>query len=465
MQRQTRLVLAAALLLAACGGGATQGNNPGNNPGAGDCPTGGQGSLEVQVTGLPSGVQARVRVSGPGGYSRDLTGSQTLGVNTGTYTVQAERVIDTHPIVRQVYRVAQGAQTQVCVRNNETSRARVEYSLIPTSGKVWFGDATRSRVYGFSRDSLGTGGSVTPSPDADTRAYVALAFDREGNLWVGRQFGSEPHLYRYPAASLTGSSPTPDRQINVGGLAQDRRIDDMAFDPEGNLWVAEADSDTIFRLGRADLETAGSGVTTIAPGVIVSVDDPRSLAFDREGNLWVGQADSGAPTPPAVLRYDRSRLGSSIPAGQGPDRTLITLHWDGTNRLGNSDLAFDGQGNLWVMSLNSGTLHRLPQAVLSGTGSQTFNSPATDGVVRIFLGNGRLYGMAFDEGGGLWITYDPAGPGHRFARLSPGQLTSSTPAGSPRTPERLFDASSVSRTHSPALFPAPAGLPLFHSLP
>ncbi len=51
------------------------------------------GALEVNVTGLPDGVDANVTVSGPGGFSQVLTGSKTLGgLEAGTYTVSASDV-------------------------------------------------------------------------------------------------------------------------------------------------------------------------------------------------------------------------------------------------------------------------------------------------------------------------------------------------------------------------------------
>lgn len=79
-----RLSLAVAvcmsLLLAAC----TTGDN-GPTP----------GTLNVTVSGLPEGVAAAVNVSGPGGFSRTLSASQTLTELTpGSYTVSADEVTD-----------------------------------------------------------------------------------------------------------------------------------------------------------------------------------------------------------------------------------------------------------------------------------------------------------------------------------------------------------------------------------
>ena len=67
------------LLLSACGGGGPTGPST--------------GSLAVTVSGLPGGASAAVNVVGPGGFSRALTGSQTLsGLTPGSYTVAADLV-------------------------------------------------------------------------------------------------------------------------------------------------------------------------------------------------------------------------------------------------------------------------------------------------------------------------------------------------------------------------------------
>jgi hypothetical protein len=79
MIQSRRLAPILLMLLAACGGSDPSG------------PSG--GSLAVSVSGLPSGADAAVRVTGPGGYSHDVSATQTLsGLAAGTYTVAADPV-------------------------------------------------------------------------------------------------------------------------------------------------------------------------------------------------------------------------------------------------------------------------------------------------------------------------------------------------------------------------------------
>jgi hypothetical protein len=76
MTHSRRIVPILLVLLSACGGSDPSG------------PSG--GSLAVSVSGLPSGADAAVLVTGPGGYSHDVSATQTLtGLAAGTYTVAA----------------------------------------------------------------------------------------------------------------------------------------------------------------------------------------------------------------------------------------------------------------------------------------------------------------------------------------------------------------------------------------
>jgi hypothetical protein len=92
--------------------------------GCGDEPSGlSTGNLYVTVTGLPAGSSANLLVSGPGGYSQALTGTQTLtSLAPGTYTVAASSV----SVGLATYSGAPASQT-VAV-GNSTATASVVYA-------------------------------------------------------------------------------------------------------------------------------------------------------------------------------------------------------------------------------------------------------------------------------------------------------------------------------------------------
>ena len=80
---------AGVAVLAACSGGSSDSPGGPTNPG----PT--TGSLNVTISGLPGEITPSVDVTGPGGYSLNVKGSQTIGSLTpGAYTVTPARTMN-----------------------------------------------------------------------------------------------------------------------------------------------------------------------------------------------------------------------------------------------------------------------------------------------------------------------------------------------------------------------------------
>jgi hypothetical protein len=109
--RRWPLILLA--ILAGCGGG--------DGP---TTPAPVVGSLVVSVSGLPAGTAAAVVVTGPAGYSRNLTASETLsGLTPGGYTVTAQMVSS----AGHSYHPSQASQA-VTVSDAAAATASVAYS-------------------------------------------------------------------------------------------------------------------------------------------------------------------------------------------------------------------------------------------------------------------------------------------------------------------------------------------------
>jgi hypothetical protein len=102
--------LLVVLALAACGAGQTA-------PGT--------GSLGLAVSGLPSGVQADVTVTGPGGFSQQVAESRTLsGLAPGSYTVAAAGI----PVGPAFYAPSPPSQS-ISVTSGEAASANVTYDV------------------------------------------------------------------------------------------------------------------------------------------------------------------------------------------------------------------------------------------------------------------------------------------------------------------------------------------------
>ncbi|MCL6527258.1 MAG: hypothetical protein K6T57_10290 [Thermaceae bacterium] len=435
---------ALAALIGACGSGGGAG-------GGASCPTTGTGNLVVTISGLPGGVNAAVEVTGPGG-TQTLTAGQTLtGQPAGTYNVVSKKVAGSDPLIRTAYS-GSVSSTPACVRDGQATTVNVTYAPIPSSNKLWMDNSNppsgASPLLGFAASLLGSTATQSPTVSAGTIGLRDLTFDQDGNLWGIGGTTADPNLVRYPASVLgTSGSKTSDRSINISDIGCLPGPARLAFDGAGNLWVSVPCANKVVRISAAQLSASGS----VTPGVeITGLSGPEGLAFDSAGNLWI--ANAGADR---VVKFNASRLGTNT---SGPDLTLQSQTPSPViNTLDANLLAFDASGNLWVMAFGSNVLYRLTSSNQGGSGNQTL-TPSIQVSVPV---SAVLEGMAFDEGGGLWITYSAG----KFARLSSSQLGTSSTSGSPTTPERIITSASIGSAGGLALYPAPAGLPLLHSLP
>ncbi len=108
--------LVAVALLAACGGDSKSPSGPASGA-----------HLSFTIAGLPIGASARVSVSGPGGYTAQVTGSRTIGgLAAGTYTVGAGYV----SAQSQTWNASVSAGS-VTVATGDTAAVSVTYTAGP----------------------------------------------------------------------------------------------------------------------------------------------------------------------------------------------------------------------------------------------------------------------------------------------------------------------------------------------
>jgi sugar lactone lactonase YvrE len=417
----------------------------GSNCGRDVCSTSGSGEVAVTFAGLPPGATGTVRLNGAS--AQTISSAQTLnGLRAGTWAVSADKVTQADSRVRTVYAPAVSRRA-FCLANGSTETVDVSWAAVPTSNKLWVLNAGggTGQLLGFPSSSLATSGTVFAGVSAKAPSGRDLAFDPDGNLWTMGPTSADPALVRLNAAS---GMTVKDRGIDIEGLNCLPGLAGLAFDSSGNLYVGSPCKETLWRLSADQL----NATTPVTPTVIATgIKGIGGLAFDAVGNLWVADADSKL-----VLRFDSAQLttpsigapslrlgarASDLPA----DSSLLTPSW----------LAFDAAGNLWGNDFGANVFFRFSD--LTGSGEKRVN-PA----VRISVSvSALLEGFAFDESGGLWTAFSAG----KIARLGPAQLTSSSGPGAPTTPETVITSSDLGHASNIALYPAPAGTPLFHRLP
>lgn len=257
-----------------------------------------------------------------------------------------------------------------------------------------------------------------------------LAFDLAGNLWVVSNTGPSILEYGHEQLQSLRSNPAPQPLTTITS-ASFRAPNSLAFDPAGNLWIADlggASNPALFEFTLAQQAIGGN----LAPNLTmtsVSFLAPGGIAFDHAGNLWVANIDTFLPLN--ALKFSASQLATG-----GAQPPLVSL---GINVQEPINLALDQAGNLWVndWSGNRILMFRPPSLNVSGSPSPDVVLTATT------LSNGENSlaspdALAFDAAGNLWVSNSY--PGHdctgALAEFIPSQLVSS---GSP-LPSRYITA-------------------------
>jgi hypothetical protein len=262
----------------------------------GACPEQGLGKLVIEITGLPEGVEADVLLTGPEQLEISASGTLT-GVTAGGYAVTAARVYDADAIVRTVFH-ATVTTPGFCLPPDGSQAISIIYSEIPSSNKLW-NTVNSQGVAAFERGAIGETGSREATVAIKGPTVRGLAFDRDGNLWTLKRSDSGPDIMRFPAASLGSSGElAPDISIPVPDGDCGPAFLTLAFDAAGNLWLSHACRDEVRRIAASQLGTSGEKEAD----ALLSVADPDGLAFDGHGNLWVD-------VPSGLARFDAARLG------------------------------------------------------------------------------------------------------------------------------------------------------------
>lgn len=183
---------------------------------------------------------------------------------------------------------------------------RPEGMAFDVSGNLWVANEENAELLEFTPSQLESSGSPTPNivfSSADLESPVGIVFDDAGDIWVGDDFENE--LVMFTASQLAAGGTRPATVIlSDDGSGSLDSPEPVTFDADGSLWVAN-NSDPTQDLGSvvkftAD-QLAASGDPT--PAVMLtatavtgtsanSFDDPAGITFDKNGNLWVANVDS-----------------------------------------------------------------------------------------------------------------------------------------------------------------------------
>ena len=162
-----------------------------------------------------------------------------------------------------------------------------------------------------------------------------MAFDSMGNLWSNNNFSQPAGAFpTHPGKQVTVldprgepilGSPIISRFVKGSGYG-------TAIAPVGDesVWISNFDD---------------GGITQFSPqGEVVNhsggLNHPMGMAFDQDGNLWIANMGDPAQTRPLDLGFVTVFLGGD------PDNRVQTTKDDGINKP--FSVAIDAQGRAWV---------------------------------------------------------------------------------------------------------------------
>jgi sugar lactone lactonase YvrE len=187
----------------------------------------------------------------------------------------------------------------------------------------------------------------------------SIAFTTVQEIWIANAALGNVAAY----ALFAGAPVQMSGDTIAAGLSAPAAV---AFDPSGNLWVADSNNNTVTEY----VPGTDTVIATISAGLL----NPGGLAFDASGNVWVSQASSGGE----ITEYKSPLNGASVAATIGPIQA--------------AGLAFDANGSLWAADAgNVRIVQYLPTNLVSP------NATISSGLV-------APAGIAFDASGKLWVS-------------------------------------------------------------
>jgi trimeric autotransporter adhesin len=267
--------------------------------------------------------------------------------------------------------------------------------------------ATIKTVAGDGGSQLGDGGPATEAGLCDP---ADVAFDAAGNMYIADTgvYCSGPGGNTVRKVDTHGTITTVAGTGEAGfsgdgGPATKAKLNSpiaVAVDREGNLYISgdhrirKVDKDGIITTFAGTGEARHSGDE--GPATSAQLREPDQITFDARGNLYVGDFTSVRKIDPSGTITTVAGTGRFGFSGDGGPATEA--------KLTASDVALDGKGNMYIsdtehhrirMVNKDGIIH-----TVAGTGKEGYSGdggPATKASLNLPIG------IALDEEGNLFI--------------------------------------------------------------
>jgi sugar lactone lactonase YvrE len=269
------------------------------------------------------------------------------------------------------------------------------------------------------------------SSSASSVKPYAIAVDTSSNLYVAddntcRVLQFKPPFTNNMAASVVIGEPDFTTSSCGTSASMLEGVDAIALDGDGDLWVSDSGSRIVefvppftngmaasLVIGQTSLTNLGCNQGTPGSPTASTICAANGLTFDSSGNLWVSDTYNSR-----MLEFKppfSTGMAASLELGQ-PASTAFTTNTHNNGGLSATSLyypaqlAFDGDGNLWVVDyVNNRVLEYVPpfsngMAATLELGQPSGANAFTTGTYN--TSQSRFYypwGISFDSSGNIYV--------------------------------------------------------------
>jgi hypothetical protein len=329
---------------------------------------------------------------------------------------------------------------------------------VDSAGNVYVADETNHSIRKITAAGVVTtlaGTSGMPGSADGTGAGArfnhpsGVAVDSAGNVYVADSANST--LRKVTAAgvvtTLAGTAGSPGEADGTGAAARFDHPTGVAVDGNGNLYVADDQSDTIRKITSAGVVTTLAGTAGVrgaadGTGAAAQFNAPQGVAVDRTFNVYV--ADTGNAT---IRKVSAAGVVVTLAGAAGmrgsADGSGAAARFDAP-----SDVAVDLSGNIYVADFAADTLRMVTPTgdvtTVAGAANLAGSTDGTGAAARFdFLG-----GIAGDSAGNLYVA---DGANNTIRKLTADGVVTTLAGTAPM-------AGSADGTGTAARFGAPFGI-------
>jgi sugar lactone lactonase YvrE len=245
-------------------------------------------------------------------------------------------------------------------------------ALAVSNNALWVANGTNVVEFGNIPDGTHDEKPKLVLNSAVFGAPQGVVFDATNNLWVidgGNGSTIAPSLEEFTEAQLKNlkKDPMPTPNVQITSVADFVFPQQAVFDAAGNMWVSDSMANAVFVVTPAQLAAGGDIAFTTTIESTPPFNGALGIVLGKNGNLWV--ANNGTTT---IFEFNAGHL-PAIGSGLNTIVPDVTLSDDGMGSIqGPWALVFDAAGDLWSSNANSPfTLVKFGPTQLTTTGAPT----------------------------------------------------------------------------------------------